>query len=72
MKWLSVGWWVYLFSSPWPRYAGPWWLLWSKFYTPRWEIVWCRIKGHPNGRIHFNPGGLEPDNHCKDCGEDLG
>lgn len=32
---------------------------------------WCRIKGH--GKVYFyNPGGMEPDMHCRDCGEDIG
>jgi hypothetical protein len=30
---------------------------------------WCRIKGHPNGMVYYNPNGWEPDNHCKDCGD---
>jgi len=33
--------------------------------------VICRLKGHPNGYWYYS-GGLEPDTHCKDCGEDLG
>lgn len=52
-----------------------------------WHITWylylfekpfnitklrCRYKGHPNGEIHFNPNGLEPDHRCKDCYDDLG
>jgi hypothetical protein len=32
----------------------------------------CRIKGHPNGIVFYNCGGLEPDTTCKDCGEELG
>jgi hypothetical protein len=32
----------------------------------------CRGKGHPDGVIWYNPGGLEPDMHCKNCGDDLG
>lgn len=36
------------------------------------KIIICRIKGHPNGIIYYNPGGWEPNTHCKDCGEDLG
>jgi hypothetical protein len=31
----------------------------------------CRAKGHA-GPVWFNASGLEPDMHCKDCGEDLG
>ena len=32
----------------------------------------CRIGGHKPGPIFYNPGGLEPDMHCKECGDDLG
>lgn len=49
----------------------------------RWRPIWlfqetmperiiCRIKGHPNGEIYYNPGGSEPDHRCQDCGEELG
>lgn len=32
---------------------------------------YCRAKGH--GKVYWmNLGGLEPDMHCRDCGEDLG
>lgn len=36
------------------------------------ERIACRIKGHPNGEIFYNPGGDEPDHRCKDCGEEIG
>lgn len=32
----------------------------------------CRLRGHPSGEIYYNPGGLEPDHRCKDCGEEIG
>ena len=32
----------------------------------------CRWKGHPDGIIFYNPGGSEPNYHCKNCGEFLG
>ena len=31
----------------------------------------CRAKGHPAGVVWYS-NGLEPDMHCKGCGEDLG
>lgn len=31
----------------------------------------CRLKGHPNGIIYFNPSGFEPNYQCKDCGDEL-
>jgi hypothetical protein len=37
-----------------------------------WTVAFCRLKGHPNGVWWYNVGGFEPDNHCKDCGEDIG
>lgn len=40
------------------------------------EVSWirlliCRYKGHPNGVI-WNSNGMEPNMHCKDCGDNLG
>jgi len=37
----------------------------------RLEAVWCRLNGHA-GVVYFNIGGLEPDMHCKRCGDYLG
>ena len=34
--------------------------------------VLCRLRGHPAGVWWFNPSGLEPDMHCRNCGDDLG
>jgi hypothetical protein len=31
----------------------------------------CRLKGH-EGVLWYNLNGLEPDMHCKNCGDDLG
>lgn len=38
----------------------------------RWDSLWCRAMGHPAGEIFYNPGGLEPDHRCKECGDYLG
>lgn len=54
-------WWKYLFSP----YKG-------RHYKSWLGILWCRVQGHPNGTIYYDSGAWEPDNHCKDCGEDLG
>lgn len=35
-------------------------------------VIKCRLKGHPCGVVWFNPNGIEPDMHCKNCGDDLG
>lgn len=34
-----------------------------------WGNLVCRLRGHPNGQVYYNPGGLEPDDRCVDCGE---
>lgn len=34
--------------------------------------IWCRIQGHPKGPIWFAAGQMDPDMHCKTCGDDLG
>lgn len=58
IKFFALSYWKYIFSKPYR----------AKLTT---EIVWCRLRGHP-GIVYFNPGGLEPDTHCKRCGEDIG
>lgn len=37
-----------------------------------WRNILCRVKGHPDGVIWYNPAGSEPDMRCKNCSEDLG
>lgn len=42
-------------------------------YARNWIArFWCRWRGHPCGMIWQNTGSLEPNTHCKDCGEDIG
>lgn len=52
-----------------------WFLLeWYKYLFKNkssWYIVWCRMNGHPHEVVWYTYG-LEPDMHCKDCGENLG
>ena len=63
MHWLTIGWYAYLFGRP----------AWNRHYEwPGWRMIWCRSRGHPSGVVYMNPGGLEPDLHCRNCGEDLG
>jgi hypothetical protein len=58
--WFTRDWWRYLLA---PR-------MWN---APRWpSVIWCRLRGHPEGVWWFNPGGWEPDMHCKNCGDDIG
>jgi hypothetical protein len=61
-RWFHKGWYEYLFEKPRdPDYCG--WL----------KRIWCRMHGHPCGVWFYRfDGGLEPDMHCKDCGDDLG
>jgi len=48
-----------------------WWWRYVLFPWKGFRVMWCRAKGHA-GVIWYNPNGLEPDMHCKQCGEDLG
>jgi hypothetical protein len=32
--------------------------------------LWCRLRGHPCGCVYYSSG-LEPDYHCKNCGDEL-
>lgn len=52
------------------KWLSLWW--WRYLFASRdWHNAWCRARGHP-GVFWYNPGGLEPDMHCRRCGEDLG
>jgi len=51
--------WRYLFGKPFNRPLDR-------------HIVWCRLKGHPNGIVYYRSTGDCPDTRCKDCGEDIG
>ena len=44
----------------------------SQYDKWTWRKVWCRLRGHPYGVSWYNPGGLEPDMTCTNCGDDLG
>lgn len=59
MHWLSPTWWAILLGEP-------------ARGTNLWTAFWCRAKAHPCGTVFFNPGGLEPDYSCKNCGDNLG
>ncbi len=58
-KWFTRGWWEYLLEKKQPGYS------W-------WTVIRCRMKGHPAGVVWYNSDGLEPDMHCRNCGDDLG
>ena len=58
-KWLTIWWYKYLLEP-------------KSYLSDSWrETILCRIKGHPCGSIYYNPGGLEPDERCKNCGDEL-
>lgn len=54
----TLAWWKYLFEKP-------------RHYNIL-KVALCRARGHPDGVVWYNPGGLEPDMHCRNCGDDLG
>jgi len=57
MKWLTISWWIFLFESP--------------RYSNIVKTAICRSRGHPSGVWWYNSNGLEPDMHCKNCGDNL-
>jgi hypothetical protein len=66
MHWFTLSWYAYLFAPTGrraERYCSNYWVV------DRIARIWCRMRGHPAGQIWYNPGGLEPDDRCKNCGE---
>ena len=59
MYWITISWWKYLLE---PKSQDVSW----------WTVFRCRAKGHLGGVEWYNPGGLEPNMYCKNCGDDLG
>jgi len=62
-KWFNKEWYKYLFAK-----KDPYWSDEVSWFT----VLQCRYKGHPYGVVYYNATGLEPDYHCKNCGDDLG
>ena len=60
-KYFHIGFYQYLFSD----------LDWADSLKHKLQIIICRAKGHPAGRVFYNPGGFEPDNSCKNCGDEI-
>lgn len=63
--------WRYLFASP-----STYFMSYSKNRRIEWLRWWfiaikCRADYHPNGQIYYNPNGLSPNEHCKDCGDEI-
>lgn len=69
MKWLDIWFWRYLFERP-TNYARGWHS--DNRLLDWWNRLRCRMRGHPAGTVYYKPGGLEPDTHCKGCGDDIG
>lgn len=57
--WLTKSWWMYLLARP-------------ALGTNRLRAFWCRMRGHRPGVYWYNTSGLEPDMHCRGCGDNLG
>lgn len=51
-------------------YKSYWKYLFEKPFNLRKLL--CRIQKHKCGPIWFNPGALEPNMYCKNCGDYLG
>lgn len=60
LHWFTREWWRYLLEAK----AEPE----DSWFT----VIRCRAKGHPAGVVWHNIGALEPDMHCRGCGDDLG
>jgi hypothetical protein len=58
MYWFTINWWKYLLQK-------------SKGDIGYIRTFLCRVKGHPSGIVYYNPGGIEPDYHCRNCDDDL-
>lgn len=60
-KFLYFDFYQYLFSD----------LEWCDGLYHRIKVIFCRAKGHPSGPVYYNFNGFEPDNSCKDCGDEI-
>jgi hypothetical protein len=59
MHWFTKEWWKYLLQTPAEETS------WVK-------AIVCRVQGHPYGITWYNLNTMEPDMHCRNCGDDLG
>lgn len=59
-KWFYIWFWKYLLAE--------------KSFNYNWfEVIKCRLKGHPCGPIYYTHCcATEPDWHCKNCGDYIG
>jgi hypothetical protein len=57
--WFTPSWWKYLLAP-------------SKWNEASWfDVIKCRMFGHPPGPYWYNPHGYEPDWTCRGCGDFL-
>lgn len=69
MRWFTRCWWSYLLERPhygWAHYG-----MFSR-WRDWWTAIRCRASGHKCGPIWHNPGGLEPNMRCINCGDYIG
>ena len=59
--------WQYYFGPPHADTPHPWTYLGNRVQTYL-KTVRCRLRGHA-GQVFYNPGGFEPDESCRNCGE---
>lgn len=58
-RFFDIDWWKYILSK-------------SNSDIGHIRTVICRLRKHKCGVMWYNINGLEPDMHCKNCGENLG
>lgn len=61
LKWFNISWYKYLFKKR-NGYSNIGWV----------KTIICRLKNHLYGVVWYNIDGLEPNMHCRNCGDDLG
>lgn len=62
MKLFTLSFWKYIFAKR-SNYYGDVSII---------KTIICRIKNHSCGVVWYNLNGMEPDMHCRNCGDDLG
>ena len=60
--WIDIGWYKYMFGPRTTRKG--WGISWI-------GTVYCRMRNHPAGPIYYCSNCSEPDNRCKNCGEEI-
>lgn len=86
-NWTFIDWWYFVFDDSRCRdkthgddevFNGRWWWKLADYWSGPIRSVsylfrcYCRASNHSYGVGWYNLTGLEPDMHCRGCGEDLG